>query len=62
MGETMNKSRLKVVAPSQEDREELADAAATQYIKAKHAQGQRVNETAIRRKALKESWVPNHEK
>lgn len=58
----MNKSKLKEVSSSEEDKEELADAAATQYIKSKHAQGQRVNEIAIRRKALKEGWVPNNER
>jgi len=53
------KAPVIVPSSSEEEREEQADKAATQYIKSKHAQGQRVNEPAVRRRALKEGWKPN---
>ncbi len=50
-----------VVSSIDEEREEQADAAATQFIKKERAKGNKVHETRVRRKALKEKWKPNEE-
>ena len=50
-----------VVSSIDEEREEQADAAATQFIKKERAKGNKVDETRVRRKALKEGWKPNEE-
>lgn|SRR6185295_17626433 len=50
-----------VVSSIDEEREEQADAAATQFIKKERARGNKVDETRVRRKALKEGWKPNEE-
>jgi len=41
--------------------EEDAEAAAVQYIKSKYRRGEKVNEAATRRRALKQRWKPNKE-
>jgi hypothetical protein len=51
-----------VVSSSQEKKEEDADQAATEYIESQLKRGNPVNETRIRKQALKEGWKPNKEK
>ena len=50
-----------VFSSDEEKREEDADKAATQYINSEIKKGNRVNETRIRKQALKEGWKPNTE-
>lgn len=55
------KAPVVVFSKEEEKREIEADAAATQYIKAEMRKGKKVDETRIRRLALKEGWKPNKE-
>lgn len=51
-----------VVASDKDEKEELADQAATQYIESQKKKGIQVNESAIRRTALKGNWKPQEER
>ncbi len=55
------KAPVVVTSSTQEKREQDADEAATQYINSEITKGNRVNETRIRKQALKEGWKPNTE-